>query len=365
MAPRPRNLSEAARFDDGEGATSTKRRRLAGQLAEASQTETPYGRVAKSLTIHEVDIPYICPFALLWLLCSSSSAFAKFLYECVNGGYAPGDGGYAPRARIALYVDEVMPGNNLRPDHGRAFYAVFWLLLDYPDWFRSSAAGWHDLCVIKAADVDKIPGGISAVTAHLLRIFFGVGVGDLNISTLGVRVASPPGDWILRADFSVFLLDERAEKFIAGVKGSSGTRMCMSCRNVVGRMSAEEVAAPFRHFSTPGLDGCDFHTYDTFCADLDHLQARCGAVTQTEFAEMQQALGITFDPNGLAFTDMRGYARIPESRFTDWMHTFCASGGCFNMSPTTSAWLSKTQASRYQSSTSSNKKSSCPGTDPN
>ena len=99
---RPRNLSEAARLADGDGGISTKRRRIANEIAIASRTETPYGLVVKTLTIQEVVIPYICPFALLWLFCSYSPTFAVFLYNCVRGGCAPG-GGSAPRALGLVY----------------------------------------------------------------------------------------------------------------------------------------------------------------------------------------------------------------------------------------------------------------------
>ena len=205
---RPRNLSEAARLDGGPESVATKRRRLAADIARASQQETPYGHVVKTLTIQEVVIPYICPFAMLWASCNSSVAFASFLFACLGNCVG----------RIALYVDEVVPGNNLRPDHARAFYSVFWLFLEFPDWFRSSAAGWYDLCTIKVSDVAKIDGGISAIVVHLMKLFWGiVADGAWNMETLGLRVAGPrseagPQRWILHAKFAVFLVDERAEK---------------------------------------------------------------------------------------------------------------------------------------------------------
>jgi hypothetical protein len=286
-------------------------------MASAAQTETPYGYLVKTMTIQDLTLPYICPFALLWQLTQVSAGYAALLRACV--GNAMG--------RIAVYVDEVVPGNNLRPDHARAFYAVFWLFTDYPDWLRSSAFGWHDMVIVKASAVAEIKGGISAVVADVLRIFWGQAMGDYNMSTLGVRVASPQGDYTLRAQFRIFLMDERAEKSIAGVKGSSGSKMCMSCRNVVGRIDPASVAPPFRHFSSPGLAGCDPQTIASFDADLEYLRGQHGAATNAQFNDMQQALGIAFDLDSLAYSDMRGCARIPDSRFCDWMHNLVASGG--------------------------------------
>ena len=42
---------------------------------------------------------------------------------------------------------------------------------------------------------------------------------------------------------------------------------------------------------------------------------------------MQQSLGIAFDCRGLPYSDMRAIARLPETRYCDWMHNLCASGG--------------------------------------
>ena len=75
------------------------------------------------------------------------------------------------------------------------------------------------------------------MVARILKIFWG-GAGEYNFDRLGVRVAGPRGDERvagprmeerhIHAVFDRFLLDERAEKFIANVKGSSGSKMCMS-----------------------------------------------------------------------------------------------------------------------------------------
>ena len=115
------------------------------------------------MTIGEVAVPFLCPFALVHSLCEQSAHFALFLHQWLALGQV---------GRIAIYVDEVMPRNALRPDHGAAFYAWFWTFLDWPDWFRSGEAGWFDFCVMKAKDVEAIPGGVSANAVHILKMFW-------------------------------------------------------------------------------------------------------------------------------------------------------------------------------------------------
>ena len=313
QSARPKNLSEAARHSGSAGSVSTKKRKLAQDIAAAGQEQTPYGGVTKITEIGDLRIPFLCPFACLHMLCNKSAAFMEFLHKCMASLHV---------GRVCLYCDEVLPGNALRPDHSRAYYAFFWTFLDWPDWYRSTQAGWFDLCVVKSSDVTSVPGGASALTAHLLKQFWDPA--GWHLERLGVRVAGPRGPWILRAKLSAFMMDERAEKAIASCKGSSGSKPCISCRNCVGRLAPTEVSHGFKHFSDPGLAGFVPNTYEAFCADLDYLRSQDG---HADFARMQQALGIAYDLRSLPFSEMRGCARIPETRYCDWMHNLCASGG--------------------------------------
>ena len=140
-----------------------------------------------------------------------------------------------------------------------------------------------------------IPGGVSALAVHILKKFWDP-TGLMHMENLGVRVAGPRGPWILRAKFAVWLMDERAEKFLTSCKGSSGSKPCISCRNCVGRIDPADVSEGFRHFSAPGLDGFEPNTYETFSNDLEWLALQHGAVTKGRFDLMQQALGIAYDP---------------------------------------------------------------------
>ena len=313
---RPDCISEAVRLDTGPGTSEQKRRRIAAEIQASAHTPTPLGPVVKELTAGLTAVPYVCPFASLWLLCEKSHGYAAFLAECL---------GHGQLARIVLYCDEVRPGNPLRPENARTYCAVFWQFLDYPDWYRSSALGWHDLCIIKESVVQSTPGGISAVMATILRTLWSST--EHNFERLGLRVACPRlpgGELHVKATFACFLLDERAEKYIFNLKGSSGTKLCMSCSNVVGRCDPAHVPAALRHFTIPGLDGCEEHTRETFAACVDFLRAQHG---NAGFQDMQQALGLSYDPQGLLFSDMRELVKVPDSRFIDWMHSICASGG--------------------------------------
>ena len=93
----------------------------------------------------ELQIAYICPFALLWSLCDVSVARPDTAsVACPDAGYAGmlmGCFSQGQKDRAALYVDEITPGNALRPESQRSYYAFFWTLLDYPHWFRNTDLG--------------------------------------------------------------------------------------------------------------------------------------------------------------------------------------------------------------------------------
>ena len=66
-----------------------------------------------------------------------------------------------------LYLDDVRPGNVLRPDSGRVYYSIMWSLAQYPRWYASRLLGWLPLCYVQSIQLDRIDGGISHVIAAL------------------------------------------------------------------------------------------------------------------------------------------------------------------------------------------------------
>eukprot|EP00969_Alexandrium_andersonii_P307307 13584191-Alexandrium_andersonii.AAC.1 len=98
--------------DEETRAARTQRADVADAVSEHARANTPYGTVVKQLEITDgFTLPYICPFALLFYLCTVSSEFAELVQRSV--ATSGGDG------RLIMYADEVRPGNVLRPDKGR------------------------------------------------------------------------------------------------------------------------------------------------------------------------------------------------------------------------------------------------------
>ena len=93
-------------------------RHFAGEDTDRLRAEIPYGPISKVLRFGEEAVPYICPLALLWTVASESEGVGMFLLACLGG--AAGD--------FILYLDDVRPGNILRPDPGRVYYSIRWSL---------------------------------------------------------------------------------------------------------------------------------------------------------------------------------------------------------------------------------------------
>jgi len=223
------------------------------EIEEFGNLETPYGKLIKTFNLDiagkSITVPYINPFAFLYHMCACVAAFGDLLRNCIFG-----DG------TIIMYSDEIKVGNVLRPDDGRAMECIYWTILQLPDWFRSRQHGWFSFLQIRSKYVAKLPGGMAFLWKKVLAIFFGEG---WNFEKVGVRCPTSSGFFIFRARFGAFLEDEKAIKETWSVKGASGTKPCLWCKNVVGRMTCNR-GGYLTHFSWGTPRDFDRHTDESF-----------------------------------------------------------------------------------------------------
>ena len=97
---------------------------------------------------------------------------------------------------------------------------------------------------------------------------------DFNMATTGVRIEHKHHQFVLRLKYGATIMDEDAFRALMSVKGHSGTKPCLSCQNIVGRMGPYEefhhdylvhVLSPESHRFIP-------HTVDTFKVMCDNLK---------------------------------------------------------------------------------------------
>jgi len=302
------------------------RRRFAELVTRPSLEWTPYGHLVKQLEV-ETDrgpeqLDYVCPHAWLYYVCSQCPQFAHFLIGSLSQGL-PGPGGLA--GGICIYSDDVQPGNVLRPDKGRSFLAVYWGVKEMPDYYRSRGLWWTLLMYVPTSRVKSIHGGLSALYVKIMECFWGV---ELHMERLGIRIPVGNGVQHIHMMFACFINDEKAEKEALGVKGASGTKVCISCQNCV-KVAEEDLPedSPWVHYSCTDMSKFIEHTVESFQELLDGLVHGRAAMTNAEFKLAEQSVGINVDDAVMLQSHMKDIANVPMSRYVDWFHNIVASGG--------------------------------------
>lgn len=287
-------------------------------VSEHARAVTPYGLVVKQLQFPGgLSLPYVCPFALLYYMCSLSDHFAALLRESLSGG--PG--------RLIMYIDEFRPGNVLRPDKGRACQCVYWTLVDFPAWFRTRDAGWMTALCARTSVVTECPGQVSGLLRALLHQFYSQD--GHNLARTGLLAPFGGETFLVRASFAGFLGDEKALKEVYNVKGASGSKPCLNCKNIfVQRAGAGVENDPYiRDLTTPRFRELDLHTDESIFEMVDMLRNGKERLTVAEFKTLQQALGLNFNADGLLFDpQIRGIVSPATGTFWDWMHVLLSNG---------------------------------------
>ena len=164
-----------------------------------------YGHVLQDVTLPTVDGKSIQwtilhPFALLNHLCSFDS-FGRFAASHLRDKVG----------RLILWGDEIVTGNQLRPDAVGKFAAIYWTLGDFPEYFRSSDEGWFPVGVLEYEVLKNVSGGYAGVLKKLLHLIFT----DIPSFKTGVRYSDGfrnGGTFICRCSLLCFIQDEKAHE---------------------------------------------------------------------------------------------------------------------------------------------------------
>ena len=258
----------------------------------------------------------INPVTFLKFLSEKQAVFGDLLKEvCDKRG----------QLRVALYFDEIKPGNVLRPDVGKSQICWYWTIMDLPCWFRSRQESWFHLTAFPSKFVGRVRGGNSNLFARLLGVFFQDSQDTLSFTT-GFPVNTSAGIAAVTGAFSCFVGDEKSIKEVFCLKGASGTKPCAHCLNVLGHMGAADVipGSGLVHFACVDPTLFEPHTVATFQVMVDKLAA---CRTKQERNKLGQKFGISYDPCGLLW-DSNWKVKINPVQhvFGDWMHII-ASGG--------------------------------------
>lgn len=163
---------------------------------------TSYGPIIQELLLPHASMTqwhYINPFAFVAHLCSINEWFYDLL---TRAAAAPHE-----TLSIIIYIDEINPGNPLRPDKARMLQAVYWTFAELPNWFLRRKDSWFTFGVIRSAIVEDFSGKVSEFMRIIVSVLFGTTGGDSWLT--GTTVMNGGRSMIIRAKFAGFRADEK------------------------------------------------------------------------------------------------------------------------------------------------------------
>ena len=309
---------------DDDSDEDSIRKSIAASASELGNRMTPFGCVVQRMTI-EITPPFewtfIHPLALIYVLTEVSIGFAKLLKETVDTH---------GMLSIVLFVDEIRPGNVLRPDLGRATQDIFWTFAEFPEWFLCKDDAWLVFGGIRSKIVNKIEGAMSVFMAKVLHMFFSTN--GPNFMTTGAILVSGNDHILFKARFAGFLGDEKGLKEVYASKGPASTRPCLSCLNVVQFLDnvldddsyLVSVKCPHVARFAKSTDANVFEAADQLKRAKPHS-------TRAAFENLEQSLGLHYVPGGVLYDEhCRSLVRPVTGWFRDFMHVMTVAG-CANI----------------------------------
>ena len=293
------------------------RESLQQALKVHSGATTPYGKVVQKMNLGECcpEWSFVHPRAHLYHLAKLSPSFGALISSII--------GESCKVLNVVIYIDEMCPGNPLRPDKARTLQCVYYTFLEYPAHILTMAEGWHLFGVLRSTIADKVPGGVSGFLKLILRQMFLCKESNLQI---GAQIACKDDIVVLRARFSCFLADEKAHEELMNVKGASGMKPCPTCKNIVNRVDVG-AHAYLQNLSCCEYDKFDYHTNESFWEVIDHLRNQKHVLSKTKFAELQKYVGVNYDEDTLLYDDsLRSMVKPIDMIVRDWMHTLVSGG---------------------------------------
>ena len=278
---------------------------------------TPYGKLIVDLKLHDITVEIVNPFAYLHVLSERSAPLYEELFPDRRNNAAH---------TIIIYIDEIRPGNPLRPGKGRMTQSVYWTCSDFPDHVLCRSDCWFLLTTVRSIIIEKVRGKVSGFMRALLHVFWGAS--GTSFST-GVVLSNGNDTGIMTASFDGFLADEKALKEIWCLKGASGSRCCINCTNLIQFLSDAD-----RHGTC--LQGLSCYDMSLFRMTTDEEVFRMadslktlhdGGCTKVALARLEQILGMTYDADGILYDEhLRTILKPVRMYIRDWMHTVVGHG---------------------------------------
>jgi hypothetical protein len=294
--------------------TSSTRQRLTNAVKTHSEAQTPYGPVVQRMSLPLAELPhwdFVHPMAFLYHMTSISVPFADLMRSIAGG-----------TLRLIIYIDEICPGNPLRPEKSRTLQAIYWAFAEWPQHVLQRTACWPVFGTIRSTLVKKLQSEVAGLMRRVLHVFFpAVGMSLAN----GIYLCQGSVRFVVKVAFAGFLADEKAHKELTLTKGASGMKPCITCHNVFGRIDVAALADGCVHIKCPDPSLFQINTNEMIFAYYDHIAASC----PTDRPSLRTQLGVNYSPGGLLDDHhIRTFYKPVDHTLRDWLHTLVSGGVC-------------------------------------
>ena len=262
-------------------------------------------------------VPVVNPAALLWTEASKCTGFGNFLAKVITTCSSN-------TMSIALYTDEVLPGNPLKGLNARKLWAFYWSVLEFQGNLGCEGLWFHVAC-IRSSILKQVVGGVTQVFEKIVKTFYRAPY-DFRY---GLPLEVNGTTMILRAQITCLVGDEAALKSCWSFKGASGIVPCVQCTNCVSDASdLQRLGGDLFTTSTPHLNKCVPNDDQKFLELVKHLESEKPLRTQKQFEQLEKAYGITLlEGMGQRVESLLQLGIGPCSTLMyDWMRVYLVNG---------------------------------------
>ena len=224
---------------------------------------------------------------------------------------------------MLLYIDEITPGNVLRPDNRRKVWAIYASFYEFGKDELCKEYVWLPVARLRSDVAKRVAGGMSSCMRVLCNSLWGEGQQALATEGVLLNLSRPK---ICTAKLRSVIADAPAIKYFFNFKGSSGVKPCPSCLNVVKRgfagYSEDSVIVD--------ITCCDMNRITpTTDQDIwDAFDSMAGATTKAQLERLERATGLLSSEHGiLADAQLRRHVLPSTCLRWDWVHILMVGGG--------------------------------------
>lgn len=261
----------------------------------SSNIDTAFGKVMQTVTVAGIDIPFLAPVPLLQHLLDDCPPFADWFSTCVRTSPPSMERPW----KLAVYCDEVSPGNQLKVLNHRKVQVFYWSFVDLQ--YMGEELMWFPWAVVRSTTVTQLAAGMSQLCRSLFKTFFDAAGVDLKNS--GAMLQLNGSIVHLFATPAVFVADESALHGIWLNKAAAGIVPCLLCANCASHWSNLHRYSAI-HVPNTCVDVSKFvlHSKATLYALCDELSDANTRMTRADLGAFETSIGLNYNAEGLWHT---------------------------------------------------------------